>query len=183
MAKQVTDLSAAILALLKGRAAGMEVEPIIETLKSRDGEVSPRGVRNLLNRMADENRLVRRKKKGSGRGTPPFVFYHPDAAPRERTLFDDAIDGPAARLQSRDDTEQDALETEEKSRLERARSVLANIAKGHLNEERYARAIIEAAPKIAEEDPVELLIEDGKVGLWKTSTRLPTRSAISGGGT
>jgi hypothetical protein len=155
--KQVTDLAGAILGLLRERATGMEVEAVVAGLAG-DGAVSPRGVRNLLNRLAEEGRLVRRKRKGAGRGTPPYLYYHPDTAPRERTLFDEELGGQAARLHTRGDAEEEVLDSEERARLDQARSVLANIAKGHLNEERYARAIIDAAPKLAELDPVDLII-------------------------
>jgi hypothetical protein len=156
--KQVTDLASVILSLLRERASGMEVEAVVEGLKG-NGAVSSRGVRNLLNKMAGDGRLVRRKRKGAGRGTPPYLYYHPDAAPRDRTLFDEELGGEAARLNTKPDAEEEALDPEERARLQQARSVLANIAKGHLNEERYARAIIDAAPKLAALDPVELIVE------------------------
>ena len=63
-----------ILKLLASELSGLEVKEIIDCL---DTEVSVRSIRNLINQLTEEGKLVKeRKKNHKGKGTPPYIYSH-----------------------------------------------------------------------------------------------------------
>ena len=57
MAKAEEILTQSILELLVQKPEGLEVEEVLQHLAAGDSGVSPRGVRNLLNRLVKEGKL------------------------------------------------------------------------------------------------------------------------------
>lgn len=148
-----------IQAILLPESNGLDVSQIIEYLSIEyDDDLSPRGIRNIINEMVDDGRLVKRRRTATGPGAPPFAYYHPDSAPRQLSLFDILEGVSQVSITSKSQVELEELLPEDRQRMRDSRSVLENIASSHVNQDRFARAIIGVAPAIAEEDPIELII-------------------------
>ncbi len=154
MAKDAGILIQNIMELLAKEPDGLEFGEIIDQL-SRASEVgSERGVRNLMNQLAKEGKLIRRKGWSTKPGAQPYVYCHPQTQPRQLEI-------PGIReyrIHTKTEFEIAELNQEELQQQQKAVSVLESIASGHLHQESHARAIIEAAPKLAAENPVELVI-------------------------
>lgn len=147
-----------ILELLSGEAEGLEIAQIVRQLLEIYDDLSPRGVRNLVNEMADDGRVVKLRRSALGPGAPPFAYYHQDRVPRQLSLFE-ALNGVAqVNVTSKSKIELEELLPEDRERIYNARSVLGNIASSHINQDHFARAIIEIAPTLGEENPTELIL-------------------------
>lgn len=158
MAKTKEILTQSILELLLKEPHGLEVAQIITRLGG-DDFVSPRGVRNLLKELVKEEKLIKFKRQAPGRGTPPYAYFHPDTLPKQLNIFE-TIPGVSSKshLISRTEIEKKELDPQELESQKKARSVLSRIAASHLQEETYAKAVIEIAPQLADENPIDLLI-------------------------
>lgn len=141
--------------LLEQEPDGLEVAEIVEKLSAKTPAISERGVRNLLNRLVKEGKLMKRRGRPNKPGARPYVYCHPKLQPRQLEI-------PGLEkyeILSKTELEEGEIDPQEKQRQERARSVLENIAAGHINQESYAQAIIKIAPQLAEENPVELIVQ------------------------
>jgi len=151
-----------ILNLLEKKPDGLEFAEVFEHLDRGDSALSQRGVRNLLNQMVKEGKLFKEKKRRTkGRGAPPYVYLHPEKVPRQLDLFKDipGIDSERSKVTSRAKVDEEQLDPAERKRQDEARSVLKRIAQSHISSESHASAIINIAPKLAEENPVNLVLE------------------------
>ncbi|MBH8565347.1 hypothetical protein I8748_24725 [Nostoc sp. CENA67] len=159
MAAAEDILTQKILDLLLKQPEGLEVEEISNYLQAEDSDISPRGVRNILNKLVKEEKLKKNKKiQNEGRGKPPYIYFHPSKFPYDSVLG--AI--PEIKdytIQTKSDVEEDDLEPDERQSQEQGRSVLERIAASHLQEEAYARAVIDTAYNLAQENPIDLLIK------------------------
>jgi len=154
MAKDAGILIQNIMELLVQEPDGLEFAEIVEQLSRVQDVGSERGVRNLLNRLAKEGKLIRRKGWSTKPGAQPYIYCHPKTQPRQLEI-------PGIkeyRIHTKTEFEMGELNQEERQQQQKAVSVLESIASGHLHQEFYARAIIEAAPKLAAENPVELVV-------------------------
>jgi len=167
MAKREQILEQSLLDLLVAEDDGLTVAEIVDRLRVGDGNVSEKVVRAQLNKLAEAGKLNKQKRRGKGRGKTAYAYFHSDELPqqpipRQLNLFDQ-ITGVSnkSRLIPRTEVEKEELELEpeELKRQEQARSVLEKIASSHLQSESYAQAIVEIAPQLAEETPVELVVE------------------------
>ncbi len=179
MAKAEEILTQSILELLAQKPEGLEVEEVLQHLAAGDSGVSPRGVRNLLNRLVKEGKLDKRKKRQSkGRGKPPYAYFHPNNIPKQINIFENilGVDSNKSSVISRAEVEKPALDKQELQSQESAplllkaldfqkgknqdkhRPVFERIAIRHWRDEAYAKAIIDIAPRLANENPVELLV-------------------------
>jgi hypothetical protein len=148
-----------ILSILNAEPEGLEVAQVVERLKTNDGRLSPRLVRNTLNDMADSDEVVRQRRITSVRGAPKLVYYHPRNAVAQ-TLLPGLIPGlEDLQLFERGQIEQQDLETEERDRQARSSSFFHRLAERHLNEEQLAQAIIGVARRLAREEPISLILE------------------------
>lgn len=184
MAKAQDILTETILELLAQKPEGLEVDEILEYLGADDGLVSPRGVRNLLTKLAQEKRLIKRKRHRQGRGKPPYAYFHPKTLPEQLNIFENIpeVDSQKSHFNTRTKTEQNELNRENRQELERQQqglnyveklnslrsqhkwhSVLERIAENNLKSDAYAKAIIDIAPVIAQENPIDLIIS---MALW-----------------
>lgn len=180
MAKAQDILTETILELLAHKSEGLEVDEILEYLGA-DDLVSPRGVRNLLTKLAQEKRLIKRKRHRQGRGKPPYAYFHPSTLPEQLNIFENIpeVDSQKSNFSTRTKTEQNELNREELERQQQGvnfveklnelkseykwHSVLERIAENHLNSDAYAKAIIDIAPVLAEENSIDLIIG---MALW-----------------
>lgn len=154
MAKDAGILIQNVMELLEKEPDGLEFAEIVEQLSRVQDVGSERGVRNLLNRLAKEGKLIRRKGWSTKPGAQPYIYCHPKTQPRQLEI-------PGIkeyRIYTKTEFEIGELNQEERQQQQKAVSVLESIASGHLHQEFYARAIIEAAPKLAAENPVELVV-------------------------
>ena len=154
MAKDAGILIKNVMKLLEEEPDGLEFAEIVEQLSRIQDVGSERGVRNLLNRLAKEGKLIRRKGWSTKPGAQPYIYCHPKTQPRQLEI-------PGIkeyRIHTKTEFEIGELNQEERQQQQKAVSVLESIASGHLHQESYARAIIEAAPKLAAENPVELVV-------------------------
>jgi hypothetical protein len=167
MAKTEERLTQEILDMLVQESQGLEVNEITRRLVAGDGLLSARGVRNLINKMEQEGKLIKRKRWGKKPGSPPYAYFHPDSVPHQLDFLSEVL-GVSGGYQTRTEVERQTIEGDELHRLEEARSVinrlnqpksvLHTIAEEHLESDSYAKAIINVAPKLAAENPVDLLV-------------------------
>lgn len=151
------SLTERVLDLLAEEKDGLEVGGIMDLLDGSEELPSQRTIRNLLNELAKEGKLAKRRGQASGPGAPPYLYFHPDNLPRQLQLFD--VDGVRHyELKTRTELEAEELEAEEHFRREKAESVLERIAAGHIQEETFAQAVINAAARLEQENPVDLVI-------------------------
>lgn len=158
MAAAEDELTSAVLNLLADKTDGLNAAEIVDILRERNPRLSPRGVRNLLNRLVAEGELVRRKRRVEGPGAPPAVFIHKSFVPRQFTIFDEFPD-ISVDLHARAELELEELEPEERVRAEASVSALHRIAQAHEHQDYYARAIIQVAPAVAPLNPVDLVLD------------------------
>lgn len=179
MAKAEEILTQSILELLAQKQEGLEVEEILQHLAAGDSSVSPRGVRNLLNQLVKEGKLDKRKKRQSkGRGKPPYAYFHPNNIPKQINIFENilGVDSNKSSVIPRTELEKQALDKQELQSQQSAplllkeldfqkgknqdkhRPVLERIAISHCRTEAYAKAIVDIAPRLALQNPVELLV-------------------------
>src|SRR5262249_33642713 len=101
----------------------------------------------------DEGVLVRQKLRTGSPGKPPYVYILPAFVPQQLRLFGDA----KLDVLTISEASLEELDNQERDRLQQGMSALETIARGHIQEDRFAKAIIRIAPKIAAENPAELL--------------------------
>jgi hypothetical protein len=158
VAHVATDLSDEILALLESMPGGLEFEAVIAHIGA-DGRVSPRAVRNLLNELADKGQIHRQRRRTSVRGAPRLVFYHPRYVALQMMLTDLVPDLKDLQVADRTSLEAEELEQDERDAQLRSQSVLYQLARRHVGEEHLAQAIIDVAPRLAEERPIDLILD------------------------
>lgn len=157
MARDDDELRERIIALLDGEANGLGVSQIVERLQGANGRLSPRAVRDVLNEMAESGRLVRVRRSSSVRGAPPLLYYHPRHTAIQLAL--ELVPGlEDFKIQSRPQIEEQDLDPEERDRQARSHSVMHRLAEVHVEGDRIAQDIVDIAPHLAEEDPVELIV-------------------------
>ena len=155
MAKDAGILIQNIMELLVQEPDGLQFAEIVEQLNQVQDVGSERGLRSLLNRLAKEGKLIKRKGWSRKPGAQPYTYCHPKTQPRQLEI-------PGIKeyqIHTKNEFEIGELNYEESQQRQKAISVLENIASGHLHQESYARAIIEVAPKLAEKNPVDLVVE------------------------
>src|SRR5581483_2201501 len=82
-----------------------------------------------------------------------------DTQPKQLSLFDENDAGVRkVDLRTRAEIERDKIDPDEFDSLRDAQSVLQRIASNHLNQDKFVKALINIAPRLAAENPVELLV-------------------------
>jgi hypothetical protein len=145
------QLAEIILNTLSSESNGLEVAQIIEKALAQYDDASPRGIRNLINEMSEKGLLVRWRRSATGPGAPPFIYYHPDLAPRQLNLLD-LLEGARLTLH-RSLVELEELLPEERERMYHY-VLFLKYCLSHVNQDLLAKAIIDIAPAIADEQPV-----------------------------
>lgn len=144
-----------ILTLLAQFPDGLDVTQIEEQLPKLVG-LSGRTLRNLLNEMTLAKRLYRRRAASTkSAGAPPWMYQHPDLAPKQLTLFDNA----KLEVEARDDIELAELDSAEQKRFQHSLTILERIAQEHVSQESLAQNVIQVAPQLASVNPIQLLCD------------------------
>jgi predicted transcriptional regulator len=146
-----------ILGLLKNQSNGLTATEVIEQLQAQ-GSFSPRAIRNLLNDLMAEGTIIRTKQWSKAAGKPPFAYFHPNEVPQQLSLIDQIM-GVKTQIQTKTELEREQLSSEDRKSNDEAQSVLERIAREHIQSDRYAWAIAEVAPKLAQLNPTDLLLE------------------------
>lgn len=146
-----------ILGLLEGQPNGLTATEMIEQLQVQ-GSFSPRAIRNLLNDLMAEGTIIRTKQWSKAAGKPPFAYFHPNKVPQQLSLLDQIM-GVKTQIQTKTELEREQLTSEDRKSNDEAQSVLERIAREHIQSDRYAWAIAEVAEQLAQQNPVDLLLE------------------------
>lgn len=146
-----------ILKLLEGQSNGLTATEVIEKLQVQ-GSFSPRAIRNLLNDLMAEGTIIRTKQWSKAAGKPPFAYFHPNEVPQQLSLIDQIM-GVKTQIQTKTELGREQLSSEDRKSNDEAQSVLERIAREHIQSDRYAWAIAEVAPKLAQLNPTDLLLE------------------------
>lgn len=147
-----------ILQILE-KEPGLEFGDIFKYLDAGNGILSERGVRNLVNKLERSGVIVKRKKWGKKQGAPPFGYYHPNSLPKQLNFLEEMPGVIETKITSKSEIERKSIDPSELKRLQESSSVLERIATRHLEADKYAKAIIDIAPQLANENPVDLLIQ------------------------
>ena len=151
------DIGKSALELLAGEKKGLELNKIIKSLELEE-VVSSRTVRNALNDLVNDGRLERRKLPSGGRGKPPYVYILPSFLPEELRMIEDA----PLKVITKTEAELEELDRLEQNRRWQGLTALDTIARGHIQEDRFAEAIVKIAPRIASKCPAKLLTSMAK---------------------
>lgn len=148
-----------ILGLLEGQPNGLTATEVIDQLQTQGG-FSPRAIRNLLNDLMAEGTIIRTKQWSKAAGKPPFAYFHPNEVPQQLSLLDQimGVKHPT-QIQTKTELEREQLSNEDRKSNDEAQSVLERIAREHIQSDRYAWAIAEVAPQLAQQNPTDLLLE------------------------
>lgn len=151
------NITKTVMKLLESEENGLELNAIISRLKL-EGVVSTRTVRNTLNDLVNEESLARRRLPSGGRGKPPYVYILSSFLQKQLQTFGDA----KLEIITKSDVELEELDKSEHDRRAQGLTALETIARGHMEEDSFAKAIIEIAPEIASKRPEQLLNEMAK---------------------
>lgn len=149
-----------ILDDLPGERTGLSLDEIYGELLVRMGRLDMALVKEAVYRMVEEQSL----EEHTAPTRPNETLYHlwhrlPSDAPQQMSLFDYIV------MKGRDEIEREAREKQDlwlSEELERefvSQSVLQQIAAGHVQETAFAEEIRKVAVALANENPVELLLE------------------------
>jgi hypothetical protein len=163
-------LKQSILTILAEEPRGLEVNDIVGRVGGGNGLLSVRGIRNLVVKMEKEGQIVKRKRWSKRPGAPAQAYFHPDHLPRQLDFLEEIL-GVKSQVTPKSEIEKENIDDQDElKRLEGAdriiktmngpqgTSVLEKIAVDHLEQNTYAAAIITIAEKLAEENPVDLLV-------------------------
>ncbi|MCF4970283.1 hypothetical protein [Nostoc sp. CMAA1605] len=160
MAAAEDNLTQKILDLLLKQSDGLEVEEIINHLQKEDGDISPRGIRNLLNQLVKEEKLIKRKRQGKGRGKPPYAYFNLKTVSQYVNPFEDipGVDSTKSHFVAKTEIEKEQIDPQEQQRQKQWLTVLERIATHNLLADTYAKVVIEHASELAIQNPVELVV-------------------------
>ena len=153
--------------LEKAGPSGLSLAEMTARMSAAGRPVSERTVRRVLDDLLKEGSVVATVRKSrAGPGRPERVYILRRFFPKQPSIFEAAPGVKKAEVRTLDELpfpesqEDVGLLDEERRRRESAEAVslFERIATGLVEEDRLARAVIEAAPLLAEEDPVDLLV-------------------------
>lgn len=161
MARSTPDeqekIAEAILDVLQkvgGDVVGLSVRDLQLQLRARNPNVTVDRIRSALRQLLDEGKVEKRPSPERRRS---FCFNLPGQGVSQMSLFDLQL--------SRDEIEREernGLDLWQGDEAERERvtvSVMEEIARGHALEENYAGLVHDIAPILADENPVDLILE------------------------
>jgi hypothetical protein len=152
--QQIAEAILDVLHKVAGDVVGLTVSELRLQLRARNPDVTDHLIRIVLGQLLDEGKVERRPSP-ERRGR--FCFNLPGRGISQMSLFDLQV--------SRDEIEREertGLDLWQRDEAERERvtvSVMEEIARGHALEENYAKLVHDIAPAIADENPVDLVLE------------------------
>lgn len=164
MARRQPALRAQLLDLLAAAPEGLGLDDALRELARDNGQtVSARGVRDLLNHMAEDGEIVRLRRTPSGPGAPPYHYYHRDTAPPDpsalQTALELAFGNAQVNVATRESLETEGLRPDETQRRRQSTSVLLRIARGMIGEDSHAAVLLRDAEQLAALEPVQLVLD------------------------
>ncbi|MBD2019289.1 hypothetical protein H6F43_03715 [Leptolyngbya sp. FACHB-36] len=146
-----------ILDLLIGQPEGLLADDIHVRLQA-SRKLTLRSLQLRLKKMTEESRVIRIRRSTSALGKPPFAYFHPDELPKQGSFLDQLV-GARTEIQTKTDLAEAEVDDEQRRLNTRSRSVMEQIAHEHLNQDAAAWAIVQVAPLLSAQDPVDLLLE------------------------
>ena len=152
--QQVAEAILDVLQKVASDIVGLSVRDLQLQLRARNLVVTVDRIRSTVSQLLDEGKVEKRpspERRGS------FCFNLPGQGISQMSLFDLQV--------SRDEIEREertGLDLWQRDEAERERvtvSVMEEIARGHALEENYAKLVHDIAPAIADENPVDLVLE------------------------
>lgn len=143
-----------VLQKVAGNIVGLTVRDLQLQMCAQDLNVPDDRLRSILRQLLDEGKVEKRpwpERRGN------FCFNLPGQGVSQMTLFDLQV--------SRDEVEREernGLDLWQRDEAERERvtaSVMEEIARSHALEENYAKLVHDIAPTLADENPVDLILE------------------------
>ncbi|MDN5273796.1 hypothetical protein QTO31_17655 [Chloroflexus sp. MS-CIW-1] len=150
MAEAILD----VLRKIAGDMVGLSFRDLLLQLRARNLVVTEDKIRSAVSQLLDEGKIEKRpspERRGS------FCFNLPDQGISQISLFDFQISRDEVEQEERDGL--DLWQSDEDERERMTVSVMEGIARGHALEENYARLVHDIAPVIADENPVDLVLE------------------------
>lgn len=152
--QQVAETLLDVLQKVAGDVVGLSVRDLQLQLRARNLVVTVDRIRSALSQLLDEGKV---EKRPSPERRGNFCFNLPGQGVSQMSLFDLQV--------SRDEIEREernGLDLWQRDEAERERvtvSVMEEIARGHALEENYAKLVHDLAPALADENPVDLVLE------------------------
>jgi hypothetical protein len=152
--QQVAEAILDVLRKIAGDMVGLSFRDLLLQLRARNLVVTEDKIRSAVSQLLDEGKIEKRpspERRGS------FCFNLPDQGISQISLFDFQISRDEIEQEERDGL--DLWQSDEDERERMTVSVMEGIARGHALEENYARLVHDIAPVIADENPVDLVLE------------------------
>lgn len=143
-----------VLRQIAGDRVGLTIGDLMLLLHSRNLRVSDGELRSVVDHLQKEGKIEKRPYPGR-EGT--FCFNLPGKGVSPAPLFDRQIDRDEIERERRN--EFDLWHGDEAERERATASVMQEIARGHALEENYAKLVHDVAPYLADENPVDLILE------------------------
>lgn len=152
--QQIAEAILDVLHKVAGDVVGLSVRELRLQLRARKPDVTDHLIRSVLGQLLDEGKVEKRpspERRGS------FCFNLPGQGVSQMPLFDLQVSRDEIEREERDGL--DLWQSDEDERERMTVSVMEGIARGHALEENYARLVHDIAPVIADENPVDLVLE------------------------
>lgn len=150
--EQQVDLKTQVLEALYEHPSGLTRKQIAEAIKFTGSESR---LYEAIRELVSARKIFEVREEGSGRGAPPIRYVSAAA----KSALATAAGAREIKVSPRDLLESAEQEPDERSRREASEDVLHRIARGHLESERHAHAIIQAAPEMGEMNPIRLILD------------------------
>lgn len=174
--QKVAEAILDVLQKVAGDIVGLSIRDLQLQLRARDLIITDYRLRSALDQLLEEGKVEKRlwpERRGN------FCFNLPGQGISQMSLFDLQV--------SRDEIEREernGLDLWQRDEAERERvtaSVMEEIARSHALEENYAKLVHDIAPILADENPVDLILE---IADWVTDdlNGLATKIRAAGSG-
>jgi len=152
--QQIAEAILDVLHKVAGDVVGLSVRELRLQLRARKPDVTDHLIRSVLGQLLDEGKV---EKRPSPEWRGSFCFNLPGQGISQMSLFDLQVSRDEIEREER--TGLDLWQRDEDERERMTVSVMEGIARGHALEENYARLVHDIAPVIADENPVDLVLE------------------------
>jgi len=152
--QQIAEAILDVLHKVAGDVVGLSVRELRLQLRARKPDVTDHLIRSVLGQLLDEGKV---EKRPSPEWRGSFCFNLPGQGVSQMSLFDLQVSRDEIEREERDGL--DLWQSDEDERERMTVSVMEGIARGHALEENYARLVHDIAPVIADENPVDLVLE------------------------
>lgn len=159
--QKIAEAILGVLQKVGGDIVGLTVRELQLQLRAQNLNVPNDRLRSILRQMLDESKIERRpwpERSGA------FCFNLPGRGIFQTALFDLQISRDEIEREERNGL--DLWQRDEAERERATASVMEEIARSHALEENYAKLVHDIAPILADENPVDLILE---IADWVTN--------------